>query len=229
MQRKNKRNPLFKTWCEECQQWYKFSFIPAYHERSTLHRYGRRIRALLDANCLTLTEIGNRVGITRERVRQIAKDYFGVTGRIRQGVCRLTRRDEKLKIQKDRLADFPIGQVMAKLNELQIPFETVLSKNGIEHGRLLVNGKICKILKCGPRTTYRHRARYRNIRPPKSHRLDFCIYVDPKHGFLVMPKDKLPKHATAFILDAPLGENRLGAYSLRHDFIDYLDAWDQLR
>jgi hypothetical protein len=231
MKRKNKRKP-FQTWCEECQRWYRFSVIPAYHERSTLHRHGRRIRALLDANCLSLTEIANRVGgITRERMRQIARDYFGVTGRIRQSVCALIQREEKMKVLMDALTSFPIGQVMAKLNELQIPFEAMPSKRGIELRRLLINGKMCKILKCGPRTTAGYRSRYRCIRRPQSRDpYDFCIYVDSKHGFLVMPKDKLPKNSTSFILDPPIGyNNMLGTYSTRHDFIDYLEAWDQLR
>src|SRR5262245_3499655 len=43
------------------------------HTQSTYHRQAKRIKALLAQECMTLEEIGKRIGVTRERVRQIAQ------------------------------------------------------------------------------------------------------------------------------------------------------------
>jgi transcriptional regulator with XRE-family HTH domain len=50
------------------------------HRLSVYHRQHRRIKKLLSNDSLTLAEIGERLGITRERVRQIARQLLRLQG-----------------------------------------------------------------------------------------------------------------------------------------------------
>jgi hypothetical protein len=55
-----------------------------YHRRSVYHRQHRRIRGLLSNDSLSFADIGDRLGITRERVRQIARQLGMTSGRQRR-------------------------------------------------------------------------------------------------------------------------------------------------
>ena len=63
-----------------------------YHRLSVYHRQHRRIRGLLSNNSLSFSDIGDRLGITRERVRQIAWQLGMKSGRQRQEQRVLHRR-----------------------------------------------------------------------------------------------------------------------------------------
>jgi len=54
-----------------------------YHRLSVYHRQHRRIRGLLSNDSLTFADIADRLGITRERVRQIARQLAMTSGRQR--------------------------------------------------------------------------------------------------------------------------------------------------
>lgn len=54
------------------------------HRLSVYHRQHRRIKRLLSNNSLTFADIGDKFGITRERVRQIAKQLGIPSGRQRR-------------------------------------------------------------------------------------------------------------------------------------------------
>jgi hypothetical protein len=55
-----------------------------HHRLSVYHRQHRIIRGLLSNNSLSFADIGDRFGITRERVRQIAQQLGMTSGRQRQ-------------------------------------------------------------------------------------------------------------------------------------------------
>src|SRR5215475_14968682 len=55
-----------------------------YHRLSVYHRQHRRIWGLLSSDSLSFADIGVRLGITRERVRQIARQLGMASGRQRQ-------------------------------------------------------------------------------------------------------------------------------------------------
>jgi hypothetical protein len=55
-----------------------------YRRRSVYHRQHRRIKGLLSDNSLSFADIGDRLRITRERVRQIARQLGMESGRQRR-------------------------------------------------------------------------------------------------------------------------------------------------
>jgi hypothetical protein len=57
---------------------------PRHHRLSVYHRQHRRIKRLLSDTSFSFADIGNKFGITRERVRQIARQLGMESGRQRQ-------------------------------------------------------------------------------------------------------------------------------------------------
>jgi len=66
----------------------------AQHKRSLLHCRATRLRALLDT-CLNFSVIGKRLGVSRERVRQLALRLGYKSGKERRVLCRLKRREDE--------------------------------------------------------------------------------------------------------------------------------------
>src|ERR1700687_6512182 len=66
------------------------------HTLSVVHRKGKLIRAMLERNCITHVEIGRRIGVTRERVRQLALLMGFADGRSRHAICRMERRKKEM-------------------------------------------------------------------------------------------------------------------------------------
>jgi hypothetical protein len=64
-------------------------FVRKDHQRGTFHQQHRRLKALLQNPCVTFGEIGKRFGISRERVRQLAKAIGIEPGRKREMFCGL--------------------------------------------------------------------------------------------------------------------------------------------
>jgi len=60
------------------------------HQQSLLHCRATRLRALLDT-CLNFSVIGKRLGISRERVRQLASRLGYKSGMERNTLCRLKK------------------------------------------------------------------------------------------------------------------------------------------
>jgi len=63
------------------------------HKKSLLHCRADRLRALLDT-CLNFSLIGKRLGVSRERVRQLAS-RLGYKSMERRTLCRLKRREQE--------------------------------------------------------------------------------------------------------------------------------------
>lgn len=178
----------------------------------------KRVKALLATNCLNYTQIGKRVGLTRERIRQIA-DMFGYEADSRHGICKMEH-PKPVKIRP----------LLAKLIQ-------ELDKRGIAYsieGRFLrINGKSCvPISMCSHPAVGKHsisaerRSHYVNLRRPQAH-ADFTIGRADKEGgiWFIVPWDTLPDVQTTFSLHPKPG---MGATTLRHDYLFYKDRWDLL-
>src|SRR5258708_35912472 len=66
------------------------------HTLSVVHRKGKLIRAMLERDCITHAEIARRIGLTRERVRQLALQMGFADGRSRHAICRMERRKKEM-------------------------------------------------------------------------------------------------------------------------------------
>src|SRR5258707_12097329 len=84
------------------------------HTLSVVHKKGKLIRAMLERDCITHAEIARRIGLTRERVRQLALLMGFADGRSRHAICRMERRKKEmaeffLEAQKRWFAVEPLG------------------------------------------------------------------------------------------------------------------------
>ena len=68
----------------------------ARHQNGIIHAHGARIKALLDHECLTFADIGARLGITREWVRQIAVALGYPAGHDRTKSCHIRTRGKAI-------------------------------------------------------------------------------------------------------------------------------------
>src|SRR6266849_7816961 len=86
------------------------------HTLSVLHRKGKLIRAMLERDCITHAEIARRIGLTRERVRQLALLMGFAAGRSRHAVCRMERRKKAMPefFQEAERRGFAVEPLSAK-------------------------------------------------------------------------------------------------------------------
>lgn len=177
----------------------------------------KRIKALLKTECLTLSEIGRRVGLTRERVRQIANQE-GTTGAVRHGECAKRRHLEAL-------LSGPLGRLIAQLEAHKLAWSPVVFfKQGRPRGysttRLVVENL----------RTARYRAStgsrgYVELRPVNS-QTDIGAYLLSDGRWLLLPRDvTTAKAKTEFSLHEPNNRQGMGA-SKQHDYRDYIEKWD---
>src|SRR2546430_11822550 len=116
--------PNSMRYCQTCRfQLDKRGFKR--HTLSAIHRKGKLIRAMLERNCITHAEIARRIGLTRERVRQLALQIGYADGRSRHAICRMERR-------KKEMAEF-----FVKAEEHGFELEPLGAKSAY------INGKIC--------------------------------------------------------------------------------------
>jgi len=84
-----------KRYCQTCRlELDKRGFTR--HTLSVIHRKGKLIRAMLERDCITHAEIARRIGLTRERVRQLALKMGFADGRSRHAICRMERRRKEM-------------------------------------------------------------------------------------------------------------------------------------
>ena len=61
------------------------------HKRRFLHNRALRIRRLLERDCVTFSQVAKRLGVSRERVRQLAQRLGIKPGRQRQRACAMAK------------------------------------------------------------------------------------------------------------------------------------------
>jgi hypothetical protein len=190
------------------------------HRFSVFHRQHRKIKALLSNTSLSFAHIGKKFGITRERVRQIARQLGSVSGRERRQQRRLAG---QIAAWKERRG---YRELIAKCEKLR--YTVAPSRRDtrwgwrFEHDVVLINGWRSHIVYM--RNKGRYLAFTRSDAPANFH-----VGISPI-GFFIFPTNVWrtfpPKTAFAPI---PCRSGPGFTRSCRHDYLDYLEAWKLLK
>jgi hypothetical protein len=190
------------------------------HRLSVYHRHHRRIKNLLSKDSLSFAEIGERVGITRERVRQIAQQLGRATGRERREQRTMEKRMSAWLERKS------YRELIAKCKKLGY---TVTPSRYTTRGGWRFEDPIAVINGWRVHIVYiRTRDRYLVFRRSVV-RADFHLGVSPI-GFFIFPSKvwKTFPEATEFSpIPCPIGQRGF-THSDRHDYLNYLEAWKLL-
>lgn len=192
------------------------------HKKGTFHRQNKRIRALLSKPCITQIEIAERLGVTTQRVQQIAARILQVDGHARQRVCTLRRVSD-------------LNDNLLKTNRVLVALRTTCAREGltfeavtylkneasvIHCRKVKVEGQTCRL------TLAASRGRYVSFRRPSNLTDEsFVLSLLPDHRWVVVPRAALPAKQTTF---APEPKPNYGTRNTRHDWPDYINAWHLL-
>ena len=199
--------PNLMHYCEICRFELKERGL-ARHKLSVVHRKGKLIRAMLERNCITQAEIARRIGVTRERVRQLAQQMGFADGKTRQAICKIERR-------KKAMAEF-----CQKAQERGFAVEPVGRMGGYINGKLCVQRRAC--WRNIGKGKYKHT--YLNIRQPAG-RFDICAWRLPDGRFLILPKELVGFRQTIF---NPEEGEKPGADSSSHYYRECIERWSLL-
>ena len=185
----------------------------ARHIESAYHLHAERIKALLAANCLSFAEIGKRIGVSRERVRQIAKKLGCETGRKRHRVCVLARDTESA-------LSVPVISHL----RMDCPFSVELLprvRGGFWKHMVVVLGKRCQLTRAWRGASGQFRISVRRRKQS-----DFCLvdFTSFGLGWMILPGHRAKP--TSFILRDP--RIAIGTHD-HHDYRTFLNKWELLR
>lgn len=208
-----------RFFCETCQVELAHLRI---HNRGVRHRQAKRLQALLSQNCMTFSEIGKRVGLSRERVRQIAKSMPGIdAGFKRMKICTFNRLESEFE-------DHPVlGQIKELAAAHAVQVQPVIMRQGchqvIAKRQILASGVLCSV-RGGSMYGRTVRISQRSIDP----RIPFVI-VYVQHGpTMVIPSSRYPANGIGFVLESKRGYHK-PEYTRKHDWIGYIDAWHLIK
>jgi hypothetical protein len=179
-----------------------------------------RVIALLQEKCISMSEIAYRVGCSRERIRQLALKYLGITGRERNWSCPLNR--------SNRVPELPDHNFVHDCLDLGFDVQPILNDRGSSNKQMvLVNGKSCLLRKASTRFAGIHSSCtvVFHISRSGSGDYDVCVYELDDGRWLIVPQDRIPFRSTDFSV---FPRARVAAYSKRHDWITYINAWQFL-
>jgi hypothetical protein len=193
------------------------------HINSIYHKNSSLIRDMLDQD-KTFTEIGERVGVSRERIRQLTLKYASQTGNERLAT-------RYLNMFKRKSIDKLLGRFTKQLDARQIPYEYFRGiKEKFFSRSLFVNGKNIRLSK----------ASFRNIQGREYLSISTCLVPfdfraieTPDKRWFIFPCGVAPVYQTSFVygrdnMGNTFCEKVTGPHSTRHDYIDYLDAFPLL-
>jgi len=193
---------------------------PRHHRLSVYHRQHRRIKRLLSNNSITFAAVGDKFGITRERVRQIARQLGMESGRQRQEQRVLHQR---MPAWQDRKG---YRELIAKGKRFgyTVTPSRVYSPEGWRF-----QARVCFINRWRSYIVYmRTRGRYlafgRSDVPA-----DFYVGISPI-GFFIFPSKvwkTFPERTMFSPIPCPIGQPGF-TRSHRHDYLNYLEAWKLL-
>lgn len=199
--------PNSVRYCQTCQLQFKERYLGR-HTRSIFHRKAKLIRAMLQRDCITHAEIARRIGLTRERVRQMALMMGFADGRSRHAICQMERR-------RKEMAEFFVAA-----EQHGFPVEPLGRKSAYINGKLCIQRQACwHDMRVGKRTYT-----FLNIHRPKA-RFDICAWKLPDGRFLILPKKLVSFVQTSF---NPEETEKPGATSASHYYRDYLERWSLL-
>ncbi len=154
--------PNSMRYCQTCRlEFDKRGFRR--HTLSVVHRKGKLIRAMLERDCITHAQIARRIGLTRERVRQLALKMGFADGRSRHAICRMERRMER---RRKEMAEF---FVQAQKRGFEV--ELLGTRSAYINGKLCIQRKAC----WHDIGNSEHKYTYISIRQPRS-RFDICAW-----------------------------------------------------
>lgn len=194
------------------------------HFSSTFHLQHERIRALLAKDCISLAEIARRVGVSRQRVHQLAKNIFGVQGRIRRKACRLTKKAETGPGKHWTIAN----EAAQQAREAGLGAELIRVANRSRPWAVSIRGVTCLVRTASHLLSNGVERGYsiRGITLMQAS-ADFALIRIDAETWMVLPCEKLPRRQTAFAW--PLRHPEMGAKSCRHDWRQYINAWHLLK
>jgi hypothetical protein len=159
------------------------------------------------------SQIARIMGCSRERIRQLDKLYFGLTGRERNKA----RRIDNSKVPPNHL--FVTVAKERGYHVEALPLTNLRASKKI----VLVNGFRCGLFSSSSRILGRN-TYWTLRRSTDKAEIDFYVWSTPM-GFIIIPNGKQPKDSTCIALNQ---KRKPGAYSHRHDYVNYLNKWDQL-
>lgn len=172
------------------------------------------VAALLGDESLTFTEIGRRVGLTRERVRQIA-ELAGVTGK-----TRMAARWKPKPPLPNRTAEL----VLISAGNAGLKAEPSGRASVVVNGLPCFTASACWYTQVNKTKYGTYRTRCLNFKLPRravEGNYGFLL-VTSRIGIFVMPRAAWPKGSARFVPDR---DPKFGCHSNRHDYMEYLDAW----
>jgi hypothetical protein len=192
-----------------------------HHRLSVFHREHRKIKRLLSNNSITFSDIGNKFGISRERVRQIVLQLGMESGRQRQEQRVL---DERMPAWYER-EGYP--ELIARGKEFgytMAPSRVDSPEGGwrLQARIVLINGWRAHIVYMQTKRGYL--AFGRSAVPA-----DFYVGISPI-GFFIFPLKvwkTFPLRTMFSPTPCPMGKRGF-IHSHRHDYLNYLEAWKLL-
>ena len=195
-------------YCEVCRLELKERGFKR-HAVSVFHRKAKLIRAMLERNCITHAEIARRIGLSRERVRQLALQMGFADGKSRHAICRIERRRKAMP------------EFFVKAEERGFQVEPLGRKSAYINGMICVQRQACwrEIGKRG------HKYAYLSIRRPVS-QFDICAWKLPDGRFLILPKKLVGFRQTVFNLEK--SDHHPGSSKTSHYYREYIEGWSVL-
>jgi hypothetical protein len=164
------------------------------HRAGSLHKNARRIRALLSTPCITLQNIGDRIGISRERVRQIARSVgIDTSNAARRSVCVVNKYNRLQATSYPKYAPRGLQEKIDNFRnrgwEIIVPLTKDKVSKRLSTKTLLVNGyttQVSVISKAFRPDKKCHVYYYHTGKPRR--KADFYIYhISPKNDTYIVP------------------------------------------
>jgi len=183
------------------------------HQASVLHQHSRCIKALLDQDGVPFAELGRRLGVSREQIRQIAELLGYPPGRWRE-------KNFKLSLSAQPVSKVPL---LAKLQR-DCPYPVMFTHGALGRRRVSILGRICYVSKASLRPLHYIRVVTRGPASlPRRTSLsgaEFVLSKLPRKGWLVIPRSRCKR--TMFDLRK---KERASRQSGRWDLTQALNAW----
>jgi predicted DNA-binding protein (UPF0251 family) len=195
------------------------------HMRSVIHRRHAEIRKLAEENNITHMEIAKRMGITRERVRQILTKMMNKTGRQLQAERTVKKMEQLARIKEAEVLNSPLVYALRQ----SMPWATfgAASYSWLTRGVTVeINGHRC-VIKPGYPTKMKGNWYWRIVTSRRQH--DFLIYKLDQ-DWMILPRSRTKEmvgNATYMTLYSQYPQ--MGAKSAKHDWKDWIDRFDLLK
>jgi hypothetical protein len=215
-------SPKIPVQCE-CGQTVNKGWLLSHHRAGVYHRHYKLIQSMLKDDSHSFTEIGNRVGVSREYIRQIAEKLGAAKGRERQALHTTNRIWKKWAEREDvrflRAKGLEVRPVMSSC-KYHRPLQKFLRVNG-------------HLVKFGQSKHHRRARDRKYIVIPNRYgtvKVDFYLLKNADI-WMVIPRAKYPMLGTSFSVNP---DPRYGTYTrlgrpARHDYLDYVEAWHLLK